>query len=207
MTFSENVQAGTGSITINKSSDNSTAQTISITNPAVTFSANQVTINPPSDLNASTSYYINIASTAITDGTGNAYAGILDSSSWNFTTAGYPEVYATDPPDMQPVYNLEEAKIEFTKEILLVPGSSNLVCRVGSHSGDVIYTQALSQAEITNNPRILKLPPLTEAFYSAPGYPLYCSIEGSAIKSNITEIENPTNYQFEFNMSPTPFLP
>jgi methionine-rich copper-binding protein CopC len=207
MTFSENVQAGTGNITIKKSSDNSTVQTISITNPAVNFSGNQVTINPPSDLLASTSYYINIASTTITDASGNAYAGILDSSSWNFTTAGYPEVYATDPPVTEPVYKLEEAKVEFTKNIVLDPGSSNVICRVGSYAGSVIYTQALSNAQITNNPKEIQLPSLTQAFYSAPGYPLYCSIEGSAIKSDITNVGKPTEYQFEFNMSPTPFLP
>ncbi len=207
MTFSENVLAGTGNITIKKSSDNSTVQTISITNPVVTFSSNQVTINPPSDLLASTSYYINIASTAITDGTGNAYAGILDSSSWNFTVAGYPDVFATDPPINQPVYKLEEAKVEFTKNIILTPGSSNLVCRTGSYSGSIVYSKPLSQAEMTANPRQIQLPSLTQAFYSAPGYPVYCSIEGSAIKSDITEVANPSDYQFQLLISPTPLFP
>ena len=206
LTFSKNIQADTGNIIIKKS-DNSTVYTFSVTDPEISFSSNQVTINPPSDLLASTSYYINIDSTAITDISGNAYAGILDSTTWNFTIAGYPEVHATYPPITEPVYSLEDAKVEFTTNILLTPGSSNLVCRTGSHSGDVIYLKALSQAEMTNNPRQIKLPPLTQAFYSAPGYSVYCSIEGSAIKTDITEVSNPSDYQFEFLIPPAPLLP
>jgi hypothetical protein len=60
---------------------------------------------------------------------------------------------------------------------------------------------------MTANPRQIQLPSLTQAFYSAPGYPVYCSIEGSAIKSDITEVANPSDYQFQLLISPTPLFP
>ncbi len=94
--FSESVVVGTGNITIKKSSDNSTVQTIAITNGAVTGTGTTtITIDPPSDLAGSTSYYINIASTCITDSSSNAYAGISDTTTWNFTTgaSGTPTIF------------------------------------------------------------------------------------------------------------------
>jgi methionine-rich copper-binding protein CopC len=207
ITFSENIFAGTGNILVKKSSDNSIAQTISVNSPNVTISGAEVTINLASDLLAWTQYYIQIPNTAFTDSSGNAYAGINDTSSWNFTTSTYPEVYATDPPVEDALYNFQEAKVEFTENISLTPGGSNLVCRIGSNSGNVVYTRTLTEASITANPKQLKLPDMTDAFYSAPGYPIFCSIESSAIKSNLTQVENPSDYTFEFTVSPNPILP
>jgi len=46
-----------------------------------------ITINPTSDLDDSTSYYLQIASTAFDDSAGNSYAGISDSTTLNFTTS------------------------------------------------------------------------------------------------------------------------
>ncbi len=86
ISFDENVQKGTGNITIHLASDNYVVQTIDVTSAAVTVSGADVTINPPSDLAASTAYYVNIPSGAIEDLSGNDYAGIADATTWNFTT-------------------------------------------------------------------------------------------------------------------------
>ena len=84
LSFSEDVQAGTGNIVI---SDGSDTRTIDITDGSqVSISGNDVTIDPATDLNANSTYNVQIASGVITDQAGNAYAGISDSGTLNFDT-------------------------------------------------------------------------------------------------------------------------
>ena len=82
--FSENVQAGSGNIVIKKSSDDSTTHTIPVASGQV--SGSTVTINPSSDFDAETGYYVQIDSGAFEDLSANDYAGISDNTTWNFTT-------------------------------------------------------------------------------------------------------------------------
>ncbi len=88
-TFSETVQKGTGNIVIKKSSDNSVVDTIDVTTAQVTIAGATVTIDPSVTLAATEAYYVQIDATAIKDnaGTPNFYAGISDTSTWNFTVA------------------------------------------------------------------------------------------------------------------------
>jgi len=82
--FSENVDTQTGNLVIKKSSDNSTFQTISITS-ATGNGTSSLTFNP-NDFANNTSYYVQIDATAVDDLFGNSYAGISDTTTWNFTT-------------------------------------------------------------------------------------------------------------------------
>lgn len=86
MTFNENILQGTGDIVIRRSADDSTAQTIDVTSSAVTVSGDTVTINPPSDLEFLTGYYVQVPDTAFRDAAGNFYSGIADTTTWDFTT-------------------------------------------------------------------------------------------------------------------------
>ena len=92
VTFDETIAAGTGDILVRRTSDDSTALTIPVSDSQVTVSGAVLTINPSSDLDNSTGYYIQIASTAVVDSAGNAYAGINDATTWNFSTAAPPDV-------------------------------------------------------------------------------------------------------------------
>ena len=83
LTFSEPVVPGSGNIVI-RNSNGTIAQSIPVSQ--VSFSGNQVTINPSTDLAAGSGYYVNIASGVIHDVAGNNYAGISNSTSFNFTT-------------------------------------------------------------------------------------------------------------------------
>lgn len=96
MTFSENVQAGSGNLVIYNASDDSVVETIAIGSAG--FSTNTVTFNPVADLDYDSSYYVQIAATAIDDTSGNSYAGISDTTTWNFATVSEP-VY---PPGVNP---------------------------------------------------------------------------------------------------------
>ncbi len=84
ISFSENVDTQTGNLVIKKSSDNSTFQTISITS-ATGNGTSSLTFNP-NDFANNTSYYVQIEATAVDDLNGNSYAGISDTTTWNFTT-------------------------------------------------------------------------------------------------------------------------
>ena len=68
LTFSEAVDAESGNIVIKKSSDDSTVETIDVTDSLVTGTGTtEITINPSTTLDAETGYYITIAATAFDD--------------------------------------------------------------------------------------------------------------------------------------------
>ena len=83
--FNENVAKGTGNISIYDNSD-TLFEAIDVTSSKVSISGDTVTINPTNSLALGTSYYVQIAATAIEDTSGNTFAGIADKTTWNFTT-------------------------------------------------------------------------------------------------------------------------
>ncbi|WP_321468191.1 Ig-like domain-containing protein [Halarcobacter sp.] len=85
-TFNENISKGTGNIVIKKTSDNTVFETIPVTDSKVTISSSTITINPAGTFDLNTGYYVQIASGAIIDSSGNSFIGITNNSDWNFTT-------------------------------------------------------------------------------------------------------------------------
>jgi hypothetical protein len=87
ITFDEAVDVETGNILIKKTSDDSTVHTIDVTSGLVTGTGTDtITINPSSNLDYNTSYYVQIDATAFDDTSGNSFAGISNTTTWNFTT-------------------------------------------------------------------------------------------------------------------------
>ena len=93
-TFSENIQFGTGNITLRKNDTgfaNAEVYNVTTDTGRVSISANVLTITPLASLDTGTEYAIRIDATAIDD-TGpavpNSYAGISDDTTWSFTTQG-----------------------------------------------------------------------------------------------------------------------
>ncbi|MCF7844328.1 MAG: Ig-like domain-containing protein [Kiritimatiellales bacterium] len=103
--FSEAVIPESGAnndIIIKKTSDNSTVETIDVQSGLVTGSGTTtITINPSSDLLSATSYYIQVGADAFDDSSGNDFAGISDTTTWNFTTidSEAPILSSTTPAD------------------------------------------------------------------------------------------------------------
>ena len=89
LTFSEAVRKGSGNIVID-ASGTANDVTIPVTSTAVDVSGRTVRIFTVREgvvrLAANTAYSVRIASGAIEDREGNAYAGITDGTTWNFTT-------------------------------------------------------------------------------------------------------------------------
>ncbi|HSH91884.1 MAG TPA: Ig-like domain-containing protein, partial [Ramlibacter sp.] len=87
LTFDEEVRAGNGSIVIHNAIG-TVARTISVNDSSqVSFSGNTLTVNPASDLEFSSSYYVTLDGGVVLDSNGNAFAGITAETVFNFTTA------------------------------------------------------------------------------------------------------------------------
>ncbi len=86
LNFDDILVAGTGNVTIMRSSDNGIFEQIAITDSRITVSGTQLTINPTGIFAKGTGYYIEIDPTALDDDAGNSFAGISGSSTLNFTT-------------------------------------------------------------------------------------------------------------------------
>jgi len=86
LNFSESVDVETGNITIKKTSDDSTIETINVISGQVTGTGtSQITVNPSSDLFGGFEYYVLIDATAFDDSAGNSYAGISSTTALSFT--------------------------------------------------------------------------------------------------------------------------
>ncbi len=86
LNFDDILVAGTGNVTIRRSSDDGIFEQIAITDSRITISGTQLTINPTGIFAKGTGYYIEIDPTALDDDAGNSFAGISGSSTLNFTT-------------------------------------------------------------------------------------------------------------------------
>jgi hypothetical protein len=93
LTFNQLIEKGTGNITIREgSSDGVAIQTIGVTSTSVTTSGFQVTIDPPSNLGFSTTYYPVIDEGAFKNGFGNISTAI---TTYSFITQTSPLVVAS----------------------------------------------------------------------------------------------------------------
>ena len=91
VTFNENISAGSGLITI-KNLTNSTQSTISVTDGTqVSISGATLTINPANNLLHGRAYAVQMAPGAVEDANGDAFPGITNDTTWNFTTAAPPQ--------------------------------------------------------------------------------------------------------------------
>jgi Ca2+-binding RTX toxin-like protein len=83
ITFSENIQRGTGTITLQTAGGDFVESFNAASSPRLTITGNTLTIDPLFELQNNTHYVLNIQSGNIKDMTGNAYAG---TSSYDFST-------------------------------------------------------------------------------------------------------------------------
>ena len=100
LNFSEIVSVQSGNITIKKTSDDSTFETIDVTGSKVTGSETaQITINPTSNFDEDIEYYVLIDATAFDNAAGASYAGISSTTALSFTTNVLPTLSSSTPAD------------------------------------------------------------------------------------------------------------
>jgi len=84
LTFSEAVDVESGDVTI-YNSDDSVFEAIDVTSGQVTGTGTiEIQVNPSSDLIEGNSYYVQVDATAFDDSGSNSYAGISDTTTWDF---------------------------------------------------------------------------------------------------------------------------
>lgn len=88
LTFSENVVAGAGNVSIFRTADNTLVTAIPAGDPQVSIAGGVVTVNPAADLAANSGFYVRVDANAFRDAANNFFAGIADPTALNFTTAG-----------------------------------------------------------------------------------------------------------------------
>jgi Ca2+-binding RTX toxin-like protein len=176
--FSEDVQKGSGHIVVKLMSDDSVVTTVDVTSAHVTISGDVVTIDLPANLASETNYYVEIESGAFTDGV-NAFAGISDKTTWNFTTdadVAAPEIVALQPVDgsvdVTPDSNLV---IEFNENVLAGTGNI-LIKRVAD--GSIAETIDVTSGHVTINGNIVTIDPAADL---EPGVEYYVAIEPGAL--------------------------
>ena len=86
--FDEPVVKGTGSIELRDATTDAVLQAINVAGNAVTVDKENVSIAVT--LEAGIDYYVTIPATAFADLSGNAFAGITDPTTWEFSTAALP---------------------------------------------------------------------------------------------------------------------
>lgn len=91
--YDEPVIAGTsGSLTVFKTSDNSVVETISLPSEQVSTSGSAGIVRLSTQLEASTSYYVDVDAGFFTDAATNPAPAISGTTEWSFTTRGAPQV-------------------------------------------------------------------------------------------------------------------
>ncbi len=98
ITFNENVDAESGYITL-YNSDNTLIETFDVTTDISGSGTDTITINPSSDLEGSTVYYVQIDTTAFDNSSNNSYIGINNETTWSFTTVAVGRRYVPSSPN------------------------------------------------------------------------------------------------------------
>jgi len=155
LTFNESVVAGTGNIVINDGTD---TRTIDVTDGTqVSFSGSNVTINPTTDLNPKTTYNVQMASGVIEDAASNAYAGISDATTLNFSTpdTNAPTLGSSTPADDATTAAVG-SNIVLTFNESVVAGTGNIVISDGGDTRTIDVTDgtqvSFSGSNVTINP-------------------------------------------------------
>lgn len=91
--FDEKIALGTGSITI-KNTTTSQQTVLTLPDARVSVSARTLVIQPGLLITPSAHYAIRVGSGVVVDTSGNAFAGINDDTTWNFTSAA-PDIKVT----------------------------------------------------------------------------------------------------------------
>lgn len=135
LTFSEQVRAGSGTISV-FSANGALLGSITATDTAqVRFNGNTVTIDPAVNLPTGQSYYVLVSAGAITDLSGNGWAGITSTTAWTFSTGASdtaaPVVVTLTPADNAATVNAASNLVMLFNEPVAA-GTGNIVIRNGS---------------------------------------------------------------------------
>lgn len=155
--FDQSVIPVSGNIILKKTSNNSVIETFDVTNgEVVDIYDNEVYLYSAVTLDYATDYYFLIDAGAFEDENGNAFAGISDTTTWNFKTDSLPSVVTFFPADdASGVATTTDLVITFNQEVYPVLGDVVLHLSDNSIVERFAIEDVLSEngaTEITINP-------------------------------------------------------
>jgi methionine-rich copper-binding protein CopC len=182
-TFNEGIQKGTGNITLKKTADNSTVESFDVaTSSRITVSGATLTINPTNILAGLTGYYLQIDATAVKDMSGNSFAGIGDTTTWNFTTAvadaTAPTIATLSPADNATGADVV-ANLVATFNESIQKGTGNITLKKSADNSTVETFDVATSPRVTVSGATLTIDP-TSALLSSTGY--YVEVASTAIQ-------------------------
>ncbi|GEM_PF-1892403 len=114
LTLNEDIQWGLGDILLKEFDTDNLVETFNSGSANFTLASNQLVLTPSSDLSEVTAYYIEVASDAIVDFSGNPYTGFTGNSTWNFTTLN-SDVTAPTLVSFSPADDLTDVSKDLTE--------------------------------------------------------------------------------------------
>lgn len=171
LAFSENVVAGEGSIVIYNSTADKLLATIAAKD--VNILNNVVTINPAHNLEYASSYYVRITEDAFADPSGNYFAGISDSTTWQFTTTAAPDTTAPVVNAYMPIKGAAgvatDASLTLTFSENVTAGAGNIVVYNSANNAPAATIPAASgNVTILNN--VVTINPTDDLKYGTSYY-------------------------------------
>ncbi|MDC1049713.1 Ig-like domain-containing protein [Candidatus Pelagibacter sp.] len=150
LTFSEIVNVESGNITIHKTSGG-LVETIGVTSSQVTGNGStEITINPGTDFEDNTEYYVLIPGTAFDDVDSNSYAGIpSDTEALSFTTTNTIPTLTSSVPDDDATGVALNANIVLTFSEIVNVESGNIT--IHKTSGGLVETIGVTSSKVTGN--------------------------------------------------------
>ncbi len=151
LTFSEDILAGTGDITLVDVTAGTDTRTIPVGDAQVSIVGDTLTITPSTALAMNNEYAVQVAATAVTDLTGNTYAGITDNTTLNFITESVvpPAIESVTPVNGATDVGLSTTlEIEFDQDVKVGLGSGNIVL-YRTTDNSVIESINVGSAQVT----------------------------------------------------------
>ncbi len=151
LVFSEAISAGSGTLTIYDAADDSLVEANAVGSARLTLSSNTVTLDPQATLLPPHSYYLQVGAQALLDAAGNAYAGISDKTTLNFTVANVAPVAQADTASTQEdsavqvdvTANDSDADSALNKaSVTVVTAAQHGITSVDTGTGVISYTPA-----------------------------------------------------------------
>ncbi len=199
LTFSENIQKGTGNILVKEGAV--TTQTIDVTSATVTVSGNIVTINP-ADLTFGAAVNIEIAAGSFKDLFNNNYAGIADASTWNFS------VIAPDltPPTVNTYSPTDNATLISNTANLVLSFSENIQKGVGNilvkEGGITTQTIDVTSAAVTVSGNTVTINPADFTYSAAVNIEIAAGAFKDLSNNNYAGIADATTWNFTVQDAP-----
>lgn len=197
LTFDESIKAGKGNIVISNGTD---VRTIAITDSQVTIDGKTLIINPTDDLLAGSNYNVQFAKGVITDLAGNSFAGINNTTMFNFATKTIGTTDTTPPTltQLSPSDNatsvLVNANVVMTFSEAIKAGKGNIVLSNGTDTRTIPITD--SQVSVTGNTLTIN-PTNNLSFASDYNVQFASGVIADLAGNNFAGITNSTTFNFK----------